>query len=113
MTETGKRVLRAAAAPPHLVGAAARGGWRGRRRARVTAAPLAAVAVAGLLAGGTGARAGQAQPGPVPAGRGFTAYVVGTGAYPRGLAKEVTPINTATNPPGKPIIDIIMGRVKL
>ena len=69
------------------------------RWAGLTAAPLAAVAVAGLLAGGTG----QASPAPVHAGRGFTAYVAGTGVYPGGLSKDVTPINTATSRPGKPI----------
>src|SRR6516165_790053 len=96
MTETGKHVLRAAAAPPRLAGAAARGGWR--RQARVTAAPLAAVALAGLLAGAPGqARPPAAKPtSPLPK----AVYVVDADPGGPGM---VTPISLATNKPGKPI----------
>jgi hypothetical protein len=69
MTETGNHVPRAGK-PPWVGAAAARGGWLGRRRAGLADAPLAAVAAAGLLAGGTGARAGQAHPAPVSPGAG-------------------------------------------
>jgi YVTN family beta-propeller protein len=65
----------------------------------LAAAALAVVVAAGLLAGGTSARAAQAHPALASAGRGFTAYVAGTGPH----GNYVTPVNTATNRPGKPI----------